>query len=70
MEGWMIAEAVVESASVKEFIVVKAICDWGTEDKNDSWQVFAASAAANLVQYVVSQPGALNGLVNLTSTKV
>lgn len=44
-----------------EWIVVKAICDWGMK-KEGSHQPMAAAAAGSLVKHVLSDPTALEGL--------
>ena len=45
-----------------EVILVKGICDWADGEKNDVAQPFASHAAASLVEYVLSKPGALKPL--------
>ncbi len=46
----------------REWIVVKAICDWGDLAKGDKHQPLAAAAAASLVKHVLSDRHALDGL--------
>lgn len=45
-----------------EWIVVKAICDWGDGTKTKHHQGFAAAAAIDLVEHVLNQPGVLESL--------
>lgn len=45
-----------------QWIVVKGICDWGKEKKDD-YQPLAASAAVSLCKYVFSSQTALDGIV-------
>lgn len=44
------------------WIVVKAICDWADGTKHDKAQPKAATAAASLVHYVLSEQGSLDAL--------
>jgi nucleoside phosphorylase len=44
------------------WIVVKAICDWGDGAKDDKHHALAAAASTSLVQHVLSQKYALDGL--------
>lgn len=45
-----------------EWIIVKAVCDWGDGTKNKLYQSVAAASAVSLVRHVLSDPGVLNGL--------
>jgi nucleoside phosphorylase len=45
-----------------EWIVVKAICDWGDGTKQKHHQAFAAAAAVDLLTHVLNQVGALDAL--------
>ena len=45
-----------------EWIVVKAICDWGDGEKLKVHQGFAAAASVDLVEHVLKQPGVLESL--------
>lgn len=45
-----------------EWIVVKAICDWGDGTKQKHHQGFAAAAAVDLLTHVLNQVGALDAL--------
>ena len=45
-----------------EWIVVKAICDWGDGTKQKHHQGFAAAASTDLVEHVLNQVGALDSL--------
>jgi nucleoside phosphorylase len=45
-----------------EWIVVKAICDWGDGAKQKHHQGFAAAASIDLVEHVLNQVGALDAL--------
>ncbi len=45
-----------------EWIIVKGICDWAFE-KNDSFQLLAAKAAADLVHFVLANPNSLECLI-------
>lgn len=55
------AYAAAQGAKV-EMILIKAICDWGDNLKNDRAQAFAAYAAASLASHVLSKPGVLTAL--------
>jgi nucleoside phosphorylase len=61
MEGAGVA-ASCERANC-EWIVVKAICDWGDGSKTNEHQAFAAAASIDLVEHVLNQRGALDSLV-------
>lgn len=45
----------------KEWIIVKAVCDWGDGNKHDDYQEMAAAAAASLCFHVFDDPNVLNG---------
>jgi nucleoside phosphorylase len=45
-----------------EWIVIKAICDWGDGTKQKHHQRFAAAAAVDLLTHVLNQVGALDAL--------
>jgi nucleoside phosphorylase len=45
----------------KEWIVVKAVCDWGDGHKNDAYQELAAASAASLCHHVFDDQHALDG---------
>jgi nucleoside phosphorylase len=45
-----------------EWIVLKAICDWGDGTKQKHHQAFAAAAAVSLLKHVLDQAGALDAL--------
>jgi nucleoside phosphorylase len=45
-----------------DWILVKAICDWGDGKKDKKHQPLAAAAAADLVRHVLSQPYALDSI--------
>ncbi|MBN1909316.1 MAG: hypothetical protein JW818_06230 [Pirellulales bacterium] len=62
MEGAGVAAAAERKKC--EWIVVKAICDWGDGSKTDDHQEFAAAASIDLVEHVLKQPGALEALVS------
>jgi nucleoside phosphorylase len=47
-----------------EWIVIKAICDWGDGTKQKHHQGFAAAAAVDLLTHVFSQVGALDSLLD------
>jgi nucleoside phosphorylase/class 3 adenylate cyclase len=68
--GEMEAVGVYDAASElqTEWIVVKAVCDWGDGSKADNYQAVAAAAATSLAHYVLSNPYALEDLTrpNLT----
>lgn len=66
MEGGGLYSAA--AATGTEWLVVKAICDWGDGTKHDAWQPLAAAASASLVLHVLSDPTALQGLVKLPLT--
>lgn len=60
MEGAGVASAAERLK--KEWIVVKAICDWGDGKKHGKHQRLAAAAAADLVRHVLSQKNVLQGI--------
>lgn len=61
MEGCGVAAAAERKRC--EWIVVKAICDWGDGTKSKHHQGFAAAASVHLVEHVLNQLGALDDLV-------
>jgi nucleoside phosphorylase len=61
MEGCGVAAAAERRRC--EWIVVKAICDWGDGTKSKHHQAFAAAASVHLVEHVLNQSGALDDLV-------
>ena len=61
MEGAGVAAAAERKR--REWIVVKAICDWGDGTKKSRHQAFAAASAVHLVEHVLNQVGALEALV-------
>ncbi len=63
--GEMEGEGVAAAAGRKsrEWIVVKAICDWGDGTKKKHHQAFAAASAVSLVEHVLNQVGALDALI-------
>lgn len=63
MEGAGIAAATERKKRHCEWIVVKAICDWGDGTKTKHHQEFAAAASVDLVEHVLNQVGALDSLV-------
>lgn len=46
MEGVGTALAAFNREAPVDFVLVKSICDWADEGKNDNWQPYAADAAA------------------------
>jgi nucleoside phosphorylase len=60
MEGYGLHVA-AEMRGIKEWIVVKGICDWGCE-KEDGWQRLAAATAVDFVFYVLNGP-LLEGMI-------
>jgi nucleoside phosphorylase len=60
MEGYGLHLA-AEVRGIKEWIVVKGICDWGCA-KEDDWQRLAAATAADFVFYVLNGPH-LEGMI-------
>jgi len=60
MEGAGVAAAAERNRC--EWIVVKAICDWGDGTKTKLHQEFAAASSVDLVEHVLNQPGALGPL--------
>ena len=65
MEGAGVAAAAERRK--REWIVVKAICDWADGNKDKSHQEFAAAASVSLVEHVLNQHGALTGLITRKS---
>lgn len=61
MEGCGVAAAAERKR--REWIIVKAICDWGDGAKSKLHQGFAAAASVHLVEHVLNQLGALDDLV-------
>ncbi len=47
----------------REWIVVKAICDWGDGTKTNHHQEFAAASSVHLVEHVLNQSGSLDSLI-------
>lgn len=45
-----------------EWIIVKAICDWGDGNKHKKYQALAAAAAVSLVEHVLGEEGTLSDL--------
>jgi nucleoside phosphorylase len=60
MEGAGVAAAADRKGC--EWIVVKAICDWGDGTKTKHHQEFAAASSVSLVEHILNQPGALDAL--------
>ncbi len=60
MEGAGVAAAAERKG--REWIVAKAICDWGDGTKTKDHQEFAAAASVSLVEHVLNQVGALDSL--------
>ena len=60
MEGVGVAAAAERNHC--EWIVVKAICDWGDGMKSKQHQEFAAASSVDLVEHVLNQVGALKAL--------
>ena len=60
MEGAGLAAAAERNKC--EWIVVKAICDWGDGQKGKHHQGFAAASSVNFVEHVLNQPGVLDSL--------
>lgn len=57
MEGGGVATSAFASARRVGFLMVRSICDFADQSKDDSWQDFAAHAAASFVaQFVASRP--------------
>ena len=65
MEAVGIYAAASRHGTTKEWIIVKAVCDWadGTKKaKGDDYQPLAAAASLSLVKFVLSLPNALSDL--------
>jgi nucleoside phosphorylase len=60
MEGAGVAAAAARKS--REWIIVKAICDWGDGTKTKQHQGFAAASSIDLVEHVLNQVGALDAL--------
>jgi hypothetical protein len=60
MEAYGIAQAC--RALGIEWAVIKGVCDWGDERKDDAWQATAAAAAVSLCAAALRNPSALDGL--------
>ena len=63
MESYGLAQACRDRGL--EWAVVKGICDWGDEHKEDSWQQEAARAAVSLCVAVFGHPSALHGFARM-----
>jgi nucleoside phosphorylase len=61
MEGAGVAAAAERKS--REWIIVKAICDWGDGTKTGLHQAFAAASAVSLVEHVLNQVGSLSPLI-------
>jgi nucleoside phosphorylase len=57
MEGVGLAAAAEREK--REWILVKAICDWADGEKTDQHQGFAAASAVSFVQHLLNQPGVM-----------
>ena len=65
MEAAGIYAAASRHGAAREWIIVKAVCDWadGTKKtKGDDYQPLAAAASLSLVEFVLSLPNALSDL--------
>jgi nucleoside phosphorylase len=62
MEGSGIYAA-CSDADHNEWIIVKAVCDWGDGTKGKHYQKVAAAAAASLVEHVLSRKDALTAIL-------
>ena len=60
MEGAGFASAAERKK--REWIIVKAICDWGDGTKQKDHQAFAAAASVDLLAHVLNQVGVLDAL--------
>lgn len=58
MEGVGLASAATRKNC--EWIVVKAICDWGDGSKQKVHQEFSAAASISLIEHIFNQPGSLD----------
>lgn len=67
MEGAGFAAAAARKKC--EWIVTKAICDWGDGTKQKHHQGFAAAASVDLLVHVLNQVGALDALSNRDSVR-
>jgi hypothetical protein len=57
MEGLGTALAVSQADYPLKMLMVKGICDWADDNKNDLWQAYAADvAAAYVVNFLKSKP--------------
>ncbi len=50
-----------------EWILVKAICDWGDGTKDKKYQKMAAEHAVSFVEHVLRKPGVLDALTKTAS---
>lgn len=64
MEGTGVSSAAARFENLKEWIVVKSICDWADGSKNKLHQPLAAATAASFCHHVLSNPYALASLIN------
>jgi len=49
MESYGVALAAYQAETAPEMLLVKGICDWADNSKNDKWQDYAADIAASFV---------------------
>lgn len=49
-----------------DWLIIKAVCDWGFS-KNDEHQIAAANNAVNLLKTLLAEPGVFNGLSRFES---
>ena len=55
MEGVGAAHAAFNREVPVDFVLIKAICDWADEGKNDAWQPYAADAAAAFASALIKR---------------
>lgn len=65
MEGTGISSAAARFENMKEWIIVKAICDWADGSKTKLQQPLAAATAASFCHHVLSNSYALASLVRV-----
>ena len=53
MESWGLYTACHSAIPTPEWLMVKGICDWGDDSKNDGFQPLAAANATLVVEYIL-----------------
>ncbi len=54
MESYGVAYAAYKAETAPHFLMIKSICDWADDSKNDIWQAYCADIAASYVRSLVN----------------